>query len=288
MTILCVDPDTEAGRETAEALSAAGFEVRYASDPGEAASAAEDPAVECIVTEHDLGNRTGLELIRAARERNPDVSGILFTEVPVEELTDVMGETIVEYLDKGVDGAREDLVDLVRTGAVLRGQTAYPLPDDEEARLAALDRYALDSAELAASLDRLTEIAAATFDVDAAVVGFVDAHHEEFTSCFGTDLEELDRDRTICTYAILDDDVTVVEDTTEDPRFENNEGLREANIRFYAGAPIDSREGHPIGTFCLHDGTPGTLDADERRILSLFAEEVADQLELRRRIAEGG
>lgn len=287
MTVLCVDPDERSLRTTAEVLSDAGFDVRRAGSVAAARETLEETAVECLVTEYDLGEATGVELVKHARERHPDLTAVLFTDDPVDDVGDAFGRTVLEYQDRSIEGALENLANLVEHSVGVGTQTAYPLPENEEARLQSLERYSVAQEALSDSLDRLTRIAAATFEVDSAVVGFVDAHHEQFASCFGKEMEELDRENTICTHAILDDEVTVVEDVHEDPRFEANEVLRAAGVRFYAGAPILTDEGHAIGTFCLHDDRPGTLSEDERELLELFAAEVMERLELDRRLQGG-
>jgi GAF domain-containing protein len=283
MTVLCVDPDDRSLQKTAAALSDAGFDVRRAGSATAARQVLEEATVECLVTEHDLGDETGMELVKDAREHHPDLAAVLCTDVSIDELDDGFGGTVVEYQDKRVEGALENLARLVGNSVGVGTQTAYPLPENEEARLASLEQYGVDPEGVSDSLHRLTEIAARTFDVDAAVVGFVDAHQEHFVSCYGKEMNDLDRENTVCTYAILDDSVTVIEDVRSDPRFEANDVLLGTNIRFYAGAPIITGEGHAIGTFCLDDDQPGTMSKDDRELLQLFAAEVMDRLELHRR-----
>lgn len=284
--ILCVDPDSTARTATVNALEAAGFEVRGVDS---AAAAREhlgpDTAVTCVATEHALPDATGLELLEDVRRRAPDAACVLFTDVPLAEVdTDAFGEVIAEYVPKDDDaGGVDRLQDVVEHSLAFRTQTAYPLPDREEARLAALDRYADDTEALSASLGRLTELAVAQFDVDSAAVGLIEDHQERFLSCHGASFDTVEREETICTYTILEDDVTVVEDTREDPRFADNGGLREANVRFYAGAPMTTPDGLPIGVFCIHDDRTRSFPERDRQLLGLYADEAMEHLELRRR-----
>lgn len=282
--LLCVDPDATARRETAERLQAAGFDVTEASSLDDARDHLDD-ALDAVVTEQSLPDGAGLELVREVREAVPDTPCVLFTDVPIEAIdTEAFAHVVVEYVPKDAPDARAELVDLLEHSLAFGSQTAYPLPENEESRLAALERYAVDPDALGESFDRLTELATELFGVDAAAVGLIDAHEQRFLACHGITLETMDREDTVCTYAILDADVTVIEDVREDPRFEENEGLQAAEIRFYASTSLRTPEGEPIGTFCVYDDQPREFSADDRDLLDLLGAEAMEQLTLRRRL----
>lgn len=284
--ILCVDPDDDDRAAARAALADAGFDTLGCGSLGAARDAFDDTAVDCVVTEYDLDDGTGLDLVAEVRSVSPDTACVLFTDVPLDDVdTASFGGAVAEYLRKGTGDARAELAALVDHSLSFLSQTAYPLPEDEGARIAALGRYADDPAGLDAALDRLTALAAGLFEVDTAFVGLVDAHHEDYLSCHGADYDTAPREDTICTYAILDDEVTVIEDVADDPRFDR-EKLVAADIAFYAGAPITTDDGQAIGSFCLVDDEPRSFSAVEAEHLRLFAAEAMDQLELRRRLAD--
>jgi len=285
--ILCVDPDADALAATEAALADAGFDTVGCGSLSAALERLDSTTVDCLVTEYELPDGTGMELIGEVRETTPDVACILFTDTPIEVIdTTAVGDAIAEYLPKEAPDARSELVELVEHSLVFRSQTAYPVPENEDARLAALARYADDSEALKASLDRLTELAAALFDLNTATVGLVHAHEEEFIACHGADLDPLDREKTICTYTILEEEVTVIPDVRDDPRFNTDGRLEAADILFYAGAPVVTPDGQAIGVFCLYDDEPRSFSPRERELLKLFAEETMEQLELRRQLRE--
>lgn len=286
--LLFVDPDTAFRGEAADALQHADFDVVEVDDAAAAREHLEaGEPIDCLVTEQRLPDGTGLELVREVRERSPDTACILCTEASLDEVdTGTFGDVVAEYLSKTDAETLDELVEVVQHSVAFRTQTAYPLPESEDARLTALERYAADPEALGDSVDRLTELATELFDVNAAAVGLVDEHEQRFLSCQGIALDPIDREDTVCTYAILEPDVTVVEDTNDDPRFDQNEGLRAAGIRFYASASVRSPEGHPIGTFCIYDDEPGSFSARQRELLELLAAEVGDQLVLRRELRE--
>ena len=207
--ILCADPDADELSAAREALEAGGFRTHGVGSVGTARAAFEEAGpVDCLVTEYDLPDGSGLELIRKTRATSPDTACVLYTDAGIGEMdTEAFGEVIAEYVRKDDPGSADRLVEIVEHSLAFRSQTAYPLPDDEDARLATLSRYATDPAALSASLDRLTELAAAQFGVDSAAVGLIDSHEERFLSCYGADFDSLEREDTICTYAILEEGV---------------------------------------------------------------------------------
>ena len=284
--ILCVDPDTEARSATTETLEDGGFAVRDCASlsSAEAVLADDGGAVECLVTEYELPDGTGLDLFRTARETVPDAACVLFTSASLDDVdTAAFGDVVAEFLSKDEPDAREELLAVVEHSLAFGDQTAYPLPSDESERREALDQYAVEEDELSAALDRLTELAVELFEVHSSAVGILDAHHERFVGCHGISLDTADREDTVCTYAILDDGVTVIEDLTTDPRFGTLDVFEDSTIRAYAGAPMRTSEGRAIGVFCVYDDRSRTFSDRERHLLTLLADEAMDQLELRRR-----
>ncbi|WP_162991378.1 GAF domain-containing protein [Halostella salina] len=287
--ILCVDPDDRERERTAEALAAAGFDTRTAGSVADARDVLDgDLTVECLVTEQVLPDGSGLELVQATRETAPDTACVLYTDRPIEQIdTAAFGELVAEYLPKAGPETLDELVSLVEHSVAFHNQTAYPLPENEDARVAALGRYAIDPEALGDSVDRLTEVATELFDIDAAAVGLIDAHEERFFACHGVSFGQIPREETVCTYAILDEDVTVLEDVRDDPRFAENDHLAAADIRFYASAPLVTPDGEAIGAFCVFDDAPRAFSDRDRELLSMLADEAMEQLDLRRRLRDG-
>lgn len=289
-TVLCIDPDEAERSTTCRALRERTDLSVVGCDSLATAKGSLVDSVGCVVTEYELPDGTGIDLVEHAREVAPDTACVLYTTVDPDDIdTSEAGAAIMEYLQKGGDGDRDALVGLVNHVVSFRTQTAYPLPEDEAERLDALAQYTDDPQALEASLDRLTEIAGALFDVPMAMVGIMDEHEQRFISCYGMPSgDSVDREDTVCTYAMLEEDVTVIEDLLEDPRFEDNPGIREVGFRFYASADITTPDGHDLGTFCLYDDEPRGLDEGERALLQKLADEAMDQLQLRRLAAGGG
>jgi len=154
----------------------------------------------------------------------------------------------------------------------------------EEARLAALSRYEILDTPPEATFDRITKLASTIFSVPVVLISLVDRDRQWFKSCYGLDTRETDRSLSFCSQAIQADAVMVVPDATQDARFALNLLVTsEPRIRFYAGAPLQTPDGHKLGTLCLIDREPRLeLTQEQRETLESLAALVVDELELRR------
>lgn len=157
-------------------------------------------------------------------------------------------------------------------------------PSNEAARLAALQRYdVLDSASEDA-YDDLVIIAAGLCSVPSATISLIDAERQWFKARIGLEGEQTPRETSFCAHAILDPgQVTVVPDATADRRFCDNPSVTAVDgIRFYAGSPLLSSDGFPIGTLCVFGNEPKQLDEFQLKALQALSRQVSQLLELRR------
>jgi GAF domain-containing protein len=161
---------------------------------------------------------------------------------------------------------------------------AADLPPDEEARLRALHDLDLLDTEPEAEFDELVRRAAEATDAPVAVITLVDEARQWFKARVNLEMESSDRDLSFCAHAILTPgDLTVVPDTLDDERFSDNLLVTEdPNIRFYAGAPIFTPDGHAAGTLCVIDTAPRGLSEEQAQALRALAAEVSRQIERRR------
>lgn len=145
---------------------------------------------------------------------------------------------------------------------------APTLPIDEAARIATLRDLLILDTEPEEKFDALTAYACSQFDVAIALVSLVDVNRQWFKSRCGLTLGETGRDISFCGHAILGDDLLVINDAAKDERFAGNPLVTGApQIRFYAGCPLKMANGSNIGSFCLIDRRPRTLDAWEAQHL---------------------
>ncbi|MCX7357407.1 MAG: MBL fold metallo-hydrolase [Alphaproteobacteria bacterium] len=156
------------------------------------------------------------------------------------------------------------------------------LPEDEEARLAAVYRLGLLDTDAEERFDRHARIAAAAFDAPIALVSLIDRERQWYKAHYGFEFSETSRDMGFCSHAILGDDPLIVNDTLRDDRFaENPVVLGDPHVRFYAGIPLHAADGARVGAFCIVDSKPRTLSAAQLRMLKDMARLVEEELEQR-------
>jgi len=161
---------------------------------------------------------------------------------------------------------------------------AAPLPADEETRLTALYRYRVLDSEPEPAFDRIVRIAAAQFAVPIAVISLVDRERQWFKAERGLGVCSTGRDISFCAHVVNGHQLMVVGDARRDERFHDNPLVTgEPHIRFYAGAPLRTPDGHVLGTLCVIDNVPRAgLSESEQQQLQELADLTVDLLELRK------
>lgn len=163
---------------------------------------------------------------------------------------------------------------------------ATPVPvQNERARVAALQKYALLDTEPEQAFDDLVLLASFVCNTPIAMISLVDEDRQWFKSKMGVSIYETPREIAFCATAIRQPDVFVVPDTLNDERFQNNPLVTsEPKIRFYAGAPLINEDGYALGTICVIDRTPRELDSGQQAALKALSRLVLAQMEFRRNL----
>jgi GAF domain-containing protein len=165
-----------------------------------------------------------------------------------------------------------------------------PIPDNEEARLAALEDYRILDTATEQAYDDITALAAQICGVPIAMISLVDESRQWFKSKLGLNEQETPRDVAFCAHAILQSEPLIVRDALKDTRFADSALVtRSPRIRFYAGFPLASPEGFALGTLCAIDRKPRRLTDSQRHAMQALSRQVMALLEARRvsaRLAE--
>lgn len=172
--------------------------------------------------------------------------------------------------------------------------TTFTLPPEVEAdRVRSLDQLHLAGSPPEDRFARITRMARVVFGVPASSVNLLDRDRQWFKQLDGLDLGPHNpREHAVCqatiarAYTEPAEPALVLEDAAAIPEFAALPTVGGADgIRFYAGYPLYGPGGHAVGTFCLYDSVPRTLDESQLaafRELAAWAQrelESADDLE---------
>ncbi|PKP83082.1 MAG: histidine kinase [Alphaproteobacteria bacterium HGW-Alphaproteobacteria-18] len=142
----------------------------------------------------------------------------------------------------------------------------------ERARVSFLQRLGILDTPPSARIDAVTQEAADFFKVPTALVTLIDSDSQWVKSNTGVTDFQAPRQISFCHHTIQRLRLLVVENALCDPRFSSHPMVcSPPHIRFYAGAPLVVGGRYRLGSFCLLDDIPRTLDPDERARLWQFA-----------------
>jgi excisionase family DNA binding protein len=159
----------------------------------------------------------------------------------------------------------------------------YPVAPNEAQRLVALERAGFVDTPPEDAFDRLTWLASRALKAPIALLTVLTAQRQWFKSRYGLEgFTETPRSWALCNHTILQRDVLVASNLADDPRFSDNPAVAGGPcFRFYAGAPVVDQDGFALGSLCVMDYEPRTLDEEARETLAALAALASDELRLR-------
>ncbi len=161
------------------------------------------------------------------------------------------------------------------------------LPPDEAERLKALRRYEILDTAPETEFDDITLLASHICGTPISLITLLDENRQWFKSKVGLSVSETAREVAFCAHAILETGVLVVDDAEADQRFASNPLVTgNTKIRFYAGSPLITSDGHALGTLCVIDQVPRELSEAQKTALQALGRQVVAQLELRHSLNE--
>ncbi len=153
----------------------------------------------------------------------------------------------------------------------------------EALRLRALEAYRIMDTDPEPLFDDITAVAAELCGTPIALISLLDDHRQWFKARHGLDVTETPRAIAFCDYTIRTPEPLVVPDATQDARFAGNPLVTgDMHVRFYAGAPLRTPDGHGLGSLCVVDSTPRTLTEGQVGALQALSRQVVALLEARR------
>jgi PAS domain S-box-containing protein len=151
----------------------------------------------------------------------------------------------------------------------------------ESERIKAVNKFLTIEISKQKELRCIITLAARICESQAAFITLIDYNSQHIKFKFGSDLETIAREDAFCNYTIKGDGVMVVPDARRDDRFANNPLVtKKPYIRFYAGIPLTSRDGHSLGSLCVIDRRPKQLDSTQKQMLELLSKQIVGILEL--------
>jgi len=161
-------------------------------------------------------------------------------------------------------------------------------PDQLE-RLRTLHQYGILDTPREQGFDDIVALASEICETPISVVNIIDEDRQWFKAEVGLGTRETPLETSICSHVILQEDFVEIPDTLADPRMADNPlCLGDPGLRFYAGARLLASNGLPLGTLCVLDNKPRTLNPFQRKALRILSQQVIKQLELRRALKNEG
>jgi PAS domain S-box-containing protein len=164
------------------------------------------------------------------------------------------------------------------------GAGRVPVPLNEPSRLLALQSYDIMDSGQEPRYDDITLLASRICGTPMALISLVGEDRQWFKSRIGLEGSETPRELAFCAHAIVEpDQVLTVADAQLDHRFAAHPFVTgDPHVRFYAGAPLVSADGHALGTLCVIDREPRQLQPYQKDALLALSRQVMALMEERR------
>jgi len=159
-----------------------------------------------------------------------------------------------------------------------------PIPANEEERLEGLRALGRINGKPDPELDRMAARLARILEAPIALITLIDRENQWFRAQAGLPDDvaragRVPRNLSICGHMVASNEMLVVEDLRRDRRFAGNPLAKDTKLRFYAGVPLRSQSGLPLGSLCVFDTRPRKITEREKRLLVETAGDVMEHLQ---------
>jgi len=162
------------------------------------------------------------------------------------------------------------------------------IPKNEKRRLEAILAYDLHNQGQHPEFNDIVDLAAYICDTPISLISIVESDQQKFIGNHGLPVDSTERNVSFCAHAINHiHQPFIVEDATKDERFKDNPLVTgEPNIVFYAGFPLYTADDYALGSLCVIDVKPKTLNEHQKKGLQLLTKQIIRLFELRKTIKE--
>lgn len=166
---------------------------------------------------------------------------------------------------------------------MLQALTQNIIPVNDHQRIAALKKLGILYTPAEEAFDKITQMAARVFDTPMSFLSLVDEDTVFYKSQVGPfGRSQVNRENSLCSLTILSKEPLVIEDASLATCFRDNPFVQaEKGIKFYAGAPLITKEGYLIGALCVVDTKPRAFSFNDTVLLTEFAETAMQEIESR-------
>jgi hypothetical protein len=153
--------------------------------------------------------------------------------------------------------------------------------DRELQRLEAVDRFKQPDPAITTDLNDIVNLAAQICNAPIAIITLLDKDTQWFKAATGTEITQTPRETAFCNDTIEQDGVMIVPYLCADDRYKDNPLVTsDIKVRFYAGAPLTTKDGYNIGSLCVVDFQSRDLDDHQRNTLKVLSKQVINLMEL--------
>ncbi len=151
----------------------------------------------------------------------------------------------------------------------------------EYQRLLAVNRFKSLTDGIGHDLDNIAQLAGQICEMPVTLITLIDDKMQWFKAKRGVTIDCNERESSFCNVTIAQDNLLMVTDTLADERFANLPVVvNEPHVRFYAGIALTTYDGYAVGTICVLDIKPGTLNELQQNSLQTLAKQAVNVLEL--------
>lgn len=207
-----------------------------------------------------------------------------FNEISAELMRGRAGMTVVplapmpkDLVDNAGRRVHTEWAELIAPAVAVALEADAPRrvdPVDEDARLRALHGLEVLDTDPDDDIQRLVESTRNVFDAAGAAFNLIDDDRVWSKGAAGlsTGAMEVPRCLSFCSTTIEQSRLLVIPDMTVDPGYrEHPNVVGPPSIRFYAGYPVESPDGHRVGSLCVIDTKPRAFSAVEATLLRELA-----------------